>query len=113
MLHFLSQHHLEGIVIGLATFLIIGIFHPIVIKCEYHFGVRCWWWFALLGAGMCALSAATDDLILSVLAGVTGFSSFWTILEVFEQRERVVKGWFPMNPRRVAEYERYLSRRKR
>jgi hypothetical protein len=32
--------------------------------------------------------------------GVTAFSSFWSIIEVFEQRERVRKGWFPENPKR-------------
>ncbi|MDE6270388.1 MAG: DUF4491 family protein, partial [Muribaculaceae bacterium] len=36
----------------------------------------------------------------SALLGVTAFSSFWTILEIFEQRERVRKGWFPANPAR-------------
>ena len=28
----------QGIVLGLAAFLCIGIWHPIVIKAEYHFG---------------------------------------------------------------------------
>ena len=37
--------------------------------------------------------------------GVFSFSSFWTIKELFEQRERVLKGWFPMNPQRKHEYE--------
>lgn len=32
----------EGIILGLATFLLIGVFHPIVIKSEYYFGVKCW-----------------------------------------------------------------------
>jgi len=32
----------NGIIVGLATFLIIGICHPIVIKAEYHFGKGCW-----------------------------------------------------------------------
>ncbi|MBQ5864199.1 MAG: DUF4491 family protein, partial [Bacteroidales bacterium] len=27
-------------------------------------------------------------------------SSFWSILEVFEQKKRVEKGWFPKNPKR-------------
>ena len=46
----------SGITVGLATFLIIGIFHPIVIKAEYHFGKRCWWAFALAGVLFGALS---------------------------------------------------------
>lgn len=97
---FLSQTHIFGIVTGLCTFLIIGLFHPVVIKCEYYFGVKCWWWFAVLGLAMCILAGMTTDLFLSTIFGVIGFSSFWTILEIFEQRERVRKGWFPKNPKR-------------
>lgn len=98
--HFLADHHLLGITIGIATFLIIGIFHPVVVKCEYYFGVKCWWWFLVLGIAGCATAVFIDDVLWSSLAGVTAFSSFWTIKEIFEQRERVRKGWFPANPRR-------------
>ena len=28
-----------GLIVAIATFVIIGIFHPIVIKTEYYFGV--------------------------------------------------------------------------
>ena len=28
-----------GLLVGLATFLIIGLFHPLVIKAEYYIGV--------------------------------------------------------------------------
>jgi len=100
MTELLAQWHVEGLVVGLATFLIIGIFHPVVIKCEYYFGVRCWWWFLLLGIAMCVVSVVVESTVLSTLAGVTAFSSFWTIKEIFEQRERVRKGWFPANPKR-------------
>ena len=102
MTEFLSEWHLVGLVVGLATFLIIGIFHPVVIKCEYYFGVRCWWWFLVLGIAMCAVSMLVENTILSTLAGVTAFSSFWTIKEIFEQRERVRKGWFQANPKRAS-----------
>ena len=40
-MEFLAQYNLTGIVIGIATFLIIGIFHPMVTKGEYYFGVNC------------------------------------------------------------------------
>ena len=39
-----------------------------------------------------------------ILLGIFAFSSFWGIGEVFHQRERVRKGWFPMNPKRKNEY---------
>lgn len=39
----------EGILLGLGSFIMIGIFHPLVIKGEYYFGVRCWPVFLLAG----------------------------------------------------------------
>lgn len=85
----------EGPLIGLATFLIIGVFHPIVIKTEYYFGTRPWWIFLLFGLGCIAGALFVESTLASALLGVTGFSSLWTILELFEQKERVKKGWFP------------------
>lgn len=84
-----------GLLVGISTFLIIGFFHPVVVKCYYYFGVRCWWWFLVLGLAAIALSIAVDNMVVSSLAGVFAFSSLWTIKEIFEQRERVRKGWFP------------------
>lgn len=104
MVQFLEQHHLLGLAIGIATFLIIGFFHPIVIKTEYHFGTRPWWIFLLIGVGAVVASIVIADVFWSSLLGVFGFSSFWTIKELFEQRERVIKGWFPKNPKRSSQY---------
>ena len=88
----------SGIIIGVATFLIIGLFHPLVIKAEYYIGVKSWWLFMLLGIVFAAASLLVSNLILSIILGVVAFSSFWSILEVFEQRKRVQKGWFPKGP---------------
>ncbi len=85
----------EGLIIGVCTFLTIGLFHPIVIKTEYHFGVRVWWVFLVLGLAGVIASLIVENTILSTLLGVFAFSSFWSIKELFEQRERVRKGWFP------------------
>ncbi|MBQ2002671.1 MAG: DUF4491 family protein [Bacteroidaceae bacterium] len=90
----------HGIILGLGTFLCIGLFHPIVIKGEYYFGVKCWPIFLILGIAGCVGSLFVENIYLSVLLGVFSFSSFWSILELFEQRERVRKGWFPKNPKR-------------
>ena len=89
-----------GLIIGVATFLCIGIFHPLVIKAEYHFGVRCWWVFLVLGLVCIVGSLLVASTILSTLLGVTAFSSLWSILELFKQSRRVEKGWFPKNPKR-------------
>lgn len=99
-MEFLEQHNLLGLVIGVATFLIIGLFHPLVIKGEYYFGVKCWWVFLVMGIGATVLSVLFDNLFWSTLAAVWGASSFWSIGELFEQRARVRKGWFPENPNR-------------
>ncbi len=88
-----------GIILGASAFVIIGAFHPIVIKAEYHLGKGCWWMFCLAGLGFCAASLFTRG-VLSAVLGVIGFSCFWSILELFEQEKRVAKGWFPSNPRR-------------
>lgn len=92
--------HFEGIIIGICTFLIIGIFHPVVIKCEYYTGTRLWWVFLLLGLAACVAALLIDSVFWGSLLGVFAFSSFWTIGELFQQKKRVEKGWFPKNPKR-------------
>ncbi|MBR2855848.1 MAG: DUF4491 family protein [Bacteroidales bacterium] len=87
-----------GIIVGIVTFLIIGVFHPIVIKAEYYLGVRCWWIFLVAGLLAGILSLLIGNLILSTISGVIAFSSFWSIHELKQQRERVRKGWFPEGP---------------
>ena len=92
----------SGLIIAIITFLVIGLFHPIVIKSEYYFGVRCWWIFALVGTAFIAASLLVENCTLSPILGVVGCSCFWSILELFHQKKRVEKGWFPMNPKRRA-----------
>ena len=99
-MQFLNEYHLAGLFIGICTFLIIGLFHAVVVKAEYYWGTKCWWIFLILGIAGVIASLSIDNVILSSLLGVFAFSSFWTIKEVFEQEERVQKGWFPKNPKR-------------
>ena len=89
-----------GILIGVVTFLVIGLFHPLVIKAEYYLGVKSWWLFLVAGVVAAVFSLVVQNLFLSILLGVVAFSSFWSIGEVFAQRKRVEKGWFPANPKR-------------
>lgn len=103
-MNLLSCLNFSGIIIGIGTFLIIGLFHPIVVKAEYYFGTKCWWAFLIAGIIGIVLSVSVDNILISSCLGVFAFSSFWTIKEVFEQKERVKKGWFPMNPKRKDEY---------
>ena len=87
----------DGLLIGIVTFLIIGLFHPVVVKAEYYWGTKCWWIFLVLGILGVIASLFIDSVFVSAICGVFAFSSFWTIKE---QEERVQKGWFPRNPKR-------------
>ena len=95
-----------GLLLGAGAFLCIGIFHPLVIKAEYYFGVRSWWAFLIVGVLALCGSLFVEDTYLSIFLGIFAFSAFWGIGEVFKQRERVRKGWFPMNPKRKEDYDR-------
>ena len=100
----LSNYGLAGLFIGFCTFLIIGLFHPLVIKGEYYFGEKIKWAFLDGGIIILVLSILAKGLVLSAILGVTSFSSFWGIKEVMEQVERVRKGWFPANPKHPERY---------
>lgn len=95
--------HMDGLIIGIFSFLVIGLFHPIVIKGEYYFSKRIWPLFLIAGAVLLVWSVFLDSYLLSAIVSVTAFSCFWSIKELFEQEERVKKGWFPANPARRLE----------
>ena len=103
-MQFLTDYHLTGLVIGICTFLIIGIFHPIVIKSEYYWGTRCWWLYLIAGILGVIGAVWVDNILVSSLLGVFSFSSFWGIKELFEQEQRIRKGWFPKNPKRTYKF---------
>ena len=91
-----------GIIIGIAAFMIIGILHPVVIKTEYYFGKSMWPAFLVSGIICIIFSIIVESMIPSILLSVLGFSLLWSIHELFEQEERVRKGWFPANPNKKA-----------
>jgi len=92
--------YFNGIILGLATFLIIGLFHPLVIKAEYYIGVKFWIVFLLLGLITTTISLFIANITVSAILGVFGFSCFWSIKEMFEQEKRVKEGRFPKNPKK-------------
>ena len=94
-----------GIIIGTAVFLSIGICHPLVIKMEYHWGRQSWWIWLVAGLAFIALSVFLKNDILSIIAGGFAFCCLWGIHEMFLQEKRVLRGWFPENPRRHGYYQ--------
>ena len=99
----------EGIIVGAAVFLIIGICHPIVIKMEYYWGKKSWWVLLVAGLVFAVASLFVANLVWSTILGAAAFSFFWGIHELIAQEKRVLRGWFPENPKR---HEYYESRRK-
>ncbi len=96
--------YFTGIIIAVCTFLTIGIWHPIVIKTEYHWGTRPWVVYLIIGLASILGALFVENTILSAVIGVFGASALWGIGELFSQKKRVQKGWFPMNPKRRHEY---------
>ena len=97
--------HFDGLLIGACTFLIIGLFHPLVIKMEYYWGTKLWWTWLLAGLVALGFSLFVDNITISVILGSFAFSAFWGIGELFEQEKRVKKGWFPRNPKRKYKWD--------
>lgn len=86
--------HIDNIILGVFLFFIIGIFHPIVIKAEYYFSKKIWPVFFICGLFSITASLFIDGNIGRMIA-VLGCTLFWCIKELYEQEERVKKGYFP------------------
>lgn len=84
-----------GFVIGLVMLITTGLGHVIVIKGEYHLGLKIWPLFLIIGILSILLSFIVVNTLLSGILGIMGVTFLWGILELFQQRERVRKGWFP------------------
>ena len=90
----------SGLILGVATFLLIGVFHVIVVKGEYYFSKKIWPLFLATGIASLFISLFISSPVISSLIAVFGISCLWRIRELFEQEDRVKKGWFPKNPKR-------------
>jgi hypothetical protein len=91
--------NLNGILIGLTAFFIIGLFHPLVIRLEYRYGKRVWWALFIPGIFFTVFSLFLTQFF-SIISGCLGFAFFWSTGEIFMQHERVIKGQAKRNPER-------------
>ena len=101
---YICSMNLSGIIVGAAVFLSIGICHPAVIKMEYYWGKQSWWVWLVVGLGCVTASLLVKNQIASTIIGGFAFSCLWGIHEMFLQEKRVLKGWFPENPKHHAYY---------
>ncbi len=92
----------QGLILGFAAVLIIGLCHPLVAKLEYYKGKKSWWILLLSGVFFLILSFLFND-ILSIIFGIISFALFWSTIEIFKQHKRVIKGQAERNPNRIYE----------
>lgn len=93
--------NLFGILIGLATFFIIGFGFVWVIRGERYFGL--YWWPYVLSFGILVVLAS---LFVrpdwgSALVGGFGASIVWGATELKEQAIRAELGWFPFKDQKI------------
>lgn len=93
----------SGLLIGLFSFIVVGILHPIAVKCKNHYSYRVWPVFLATGLLFLVVSLLTEHVTASAIFGVTGVACLWSIGELREQTELIQKDWFPANPDRLEE----------
>jgi len=93
--------NIVGIFVGAVAFLSIAISRYLTIKGEYYLSKRLWIGFLFLGISLLVASLFVDNDVVSILLGILAFNFLWGIGEVIEQEKRVLKGWFPKNPKRT------------
>ncbi|MHB9054581.1 MAG: DUF4491 family protein [Paludibacteraceae bacterium] len=76
---------------GAAAFLIIGFFHPIIIRGEYYFGKKIRKLFSITG-------------IILTVQGIAEFTCLWSIHNIPEQEQQVKVVGFPKSPKKKIKY---------
>lgn len=73
-----------------------------VIKLEYHVGAHVWRGVLALGIAVGGASLFAPHFFLSAVLGIIAGTIIWGATELPCQEERVRRGMFPANPRRLA-----------
>jgi hypothetical protein len=90
-----------GLMLGIATLLIIGLGFVWVIRGERYFGYL--WWPYVMGSGIVLIlvSLFIYSFWASAMLGAFGASLIWGSTELKEQAIRAEVGWFPFNARKL------------
>ena len=89
-----------GVIMGSTMILAVGLGHVLVIKWEYYWGTKSWPGLLAIGSLLVIISILVDNILLSGTLGILGATLLWGVHELFRQKKRVEKGWFPMNLKR-------------
>ena len=90
-----------GLLLGLFMLFAIGFGFFWVIKVEYYLGAGVWKIILVAGLILCLLSIWMPSFASSALLGIIGGSIVWGATELPGQAERVQRGLFPANPKRL------------
>lgn len=93
--------NLTGLTLGLFMLVAIGLGFVWVIKLEYYLGAGVWKAVLVTGLFVCGVSLFMPTFTGSALLGILGGSIVWGATELPAQEERVRRGMFPANPRRI------------
>jgi len=90
-----------GILVGITTFLIIGLGFVWVIRGERYFGYL--WWPYIMGIGflLVIVSMFVTNVYISALIGALGASFLWGSTELKEQAVRSELGWYPFHEKKI------------
>lgn len=90
-----------GVLVGLATLLMIGLGFFWVIRGERYFGVL--WWPYVLGLGLLLVAGSFFVVAdwASALLGALGASVIWGSTELKEQAVRTELGWYPFHGQKI------------
>jgi hypothetical protein len=90
-----------GLLLGIATFLIIGLGFVWVIHGERYLGYL--WWPYIMGLGFLLVlgSLFTASDWGSALLGAVGASLIWGSTELKKQAIRTELGWFPFSEKKI------------
>ena len=90
-----------GLLIGIATLVIIGLGFPVVIQGERIFGFLWWPYMLAVGILLVIVSLFIQADWLSIIIGVLGATFAWGSTELKEQAVRAELGWYPSNPNKI------------
>ena len=90
-----------GMVMGSTMILAVGLGHLLVVKWEYYWGSKTWPGLFVIGFSIVVISCLVNNILLSGSIGIFGATLLWGVFELFKQKKRVERGWFPRNPRRI------------
>ena len=91
----------SGLLIGIATLIIIGFGFIWVIRGEHYLGLLWWPYFMGMGILLVAGSLFIPVIWGAALVGVFGASLIWGATEFKEQAIRAELGWYPFNGKKI------------